>query len=540
MSTAPSPTASETEPANALDRFFEISKRGSTLGTEIRGGLVTFVTMAYIVILNPIILSGSADVDGNTLDFSAVGAATALTAGIMTILFGVITRLPFGFAAGLGINAFVAFSVVGQVTWPEAMALVMINGVVIVLLAVTGLRKMIFDAVPFQLKIAITVGIGLFIAFIGFVNSGFVTATGSASPPVGLGVGGSVATVPTVLFIVTLIITGILVARKVKGGLLIGLVSGTVLAVIVEAIWHLGAAAEGNAGGWGLTVPALSGVPFSLPDLSLVGAVDFGFDLSKVSLVAIVMIVFTLVFSNFFDAMGTMTGLAKEANLADEKGDFPRIKSALVVEGVGAIVGGGTSSSSSTVFIESGAGIGEGARTGFANVITGAMFLLAMFLTPLTSIVPTEIAAAALVIVGAMMMAQIKYIDLTDFSVLLPVFLTVTVMPLTYSIANGIGAGFVSWVLVQALSGKAKRISPLLWVVAVGFVLFFARGPIEALFGVAPIAAEVGVGGGLRGGRAPATDRGPLRVCGGLGVCRPPSPGMRKAPGWSPGPSRTA
>ena len=197
------------------------------------------------------------------------------------------------------------------------------------------------------------------------------------------------------------------------------------------------------------------------------------------------MIVFTLVFSNFFDAMGTMTGLAKEAGLANENGDFPRIKSALVVEGVGAIVGGGTSSSSSTVFIESGAGIGEGARTGFANLITGGMFLLAMFLTPLTSIVPTEIAAAALVIVGAMMMAQIKYIDLTEFSVLLPVFLTVTVMPLTYSIANGIGAGFVSWVLVQAFSGKARKISPLLWVVAAGFVVFFARGPIEALFGVA-------------------------------------------------------
>ena len=485
MTTAPSPTRSEVEPTNALDRFFEISKRGSTIGTEIRGGLVTFVTMAYIVILNPIILSGSADVAGNTLDFSAVGAATALTAGVMTILFGLITRLPFGFAAGLGINAFVAFSVVGQVTWPEAMALVMINGLAIVLLAATGLRKMIFDAVPFQLKIAITVGIGLFIAFIGFVNSGFVTSTGSASPPVGLGVGGSVATVPTVLFIVTLILTGILVARKVKGGLLIGLVSGTVLAVIVEAIWHLGAASDDNAGGWGLTVPTLTGAPFGLPDLSLIGAVDFSFDFSKVSLVAIVMIVFTLVFSNFFDAMGTMTGLAKEADLANENGDFPRIKSALVVEGVGAIIGGGTSSSSSTVFIESGAGIGEGARTGFANLITGGMFLLAMFLTPLTSIVPTEIAAAALVIVGAMMMAQIKYIDLTEFSVLLPVFLTVTVMPLTYSIANGIGAGFVSWVLVQAFSGKARRISPLLWIVAAGFVIFFARGPIEALFGVA-------------------------------------------------------
>lgn len=478
-------TDKPTESTSAFDRFFRISERGSTIGTEVRGGLVTFVTMAYIVILNPIILSGAADIDGNTLSFSALGAATALTAGVMTILFGLITRLPFAFAAGLGINAFLAFSVVGQVTWPEAMALVVINGLVIVLLAATGLRKLIFDAVPMQLKLAITVGIGLFIAFIGFVNSGFVTATGADSPPVGLGVGGSVATVPTVLFVVTLLLTGILVARKVKGGLLIGLVAGTVIAVVVEAIWHIGPkfTDDGvNPGGWSLTVPALTGSPFQLPDLSLVGAVDFGFDLGKVSIVTLIMLVFTLVFTNFFDAMGTMTGLAKEANLADAKGDFPSIKSALIVEGVGAVAGGLTSSSSNTVFIESGSGIGEGARTGFANVITGAMFLLAMFFTPLTEIVPTEIAAAALVVVGAMMMSQIRHIDLTDFAALLPVFLTVTVMPLTYSIANGIGAGFISWVLVKSLSGKAREIHPLLWVVAVGFVIYFARGPIEMLF----------------------------------------------------------
>ena len=479
-------TTSSTRPVSAFDRFFRISERGSTIGTEIRGGLVTFVTMAYIVILNPIILSGKPDVAGNTLDFAALGAVTALTAGVMTILFGLITRLPFAFAAGLGINAFLAFSVVGQVTWPEAMALVVINGLVIVLLAATGLRKLIFDAVPFALKIAITVGIGLFIAFIGFVNSGFVTSTGEASPPVGLGVAGSVATVPTLLFVITLVLTGILVALKVKGGILIGLVTGTVIAVIVEAIWHIGPmfTDDGvNPGGWSLTVPALTGSPFQLPDLSLVGAVDFGFDLGKVGIVTLIMLVFTLVFTNFFDAMGTMTGLAKEAGLADAKGDFPSIRSALIVEGVGAVAGGLTSSSSNTVFIESGSGIGEGARTGFANVVTGAMFLLAMFFTPLASIVPTEIAAAALVIVGAMMMSQIRHVDLTDFRVLLPVFLTVTVMPLTYSIANGIGAGFVSWVVVQALSGKVKTISPLLWVVAAGFLIYFARGPIEALFG---------------------------------------------------------
>jgi adenine/guanine/hypoxanthine permease len=472
MTTVPPPVSGPvaTEPKNAVDRFFEITQRGSTLGTEIRGGIVTFVTMAYIVILNPIILS-TPDVAGHTLPGGAVAAATALTAGVMTILFGLITRLPFAFAAGLGINAFLAFTVVGSVTWAEAMALVMINGVIIVLLAATGLRKLIFDAVPVQLKLAITVGIGLFIAFIGFVNAGFVTSTKQPSPPVDLGIGGSVASIPTLLFVITLLIGGVLIALRVKGAILIALVGGSVLAAVLNLIWPFGQ-------DFGFT-----GSVVGLPDLSLIGRVDFGFDLAKVGGVTLVMFIFTLLFSNFFDAMGTMTGLAKEADLADEKGDFPRIKSALVVEGVGAIVGGGTSSSSATVFVESGAGIGEGARTGLATTITGVLFLLAMFFTPLTALVPSAVAAAALVLVGAMMLSQIKNIDLGDFRVLLPVFLTVTVMPMTYSIANGIGAGFVSWIVVNALTGRARTIHPLLWVVGVGFVLFFARGPIEALLG---------------------------------------------------------
>ena len=472
MTTTTPPDSATTTPVSGLDRFFEITKRGSTVGAEVRGGLVTFVTMAYIVILNPIILS-TPDVGGTVLTGSAVATSTALTAGVMTILFGLVTRLPFAFASGLGINAFLAFSVVGQVTWGEAMALVVINGLIIVLLAATGLRKMIFDAVPVQLKLAITVGIGLFIAFIGFVNAGFVTSTTQASPPLDLGVGGSVASIATVMFIVTLLLSGVLIALRVKGGLLLGLIGGTVLSYLVNLIW------PGT-----LNLNPFGGSVFALPDLSLVGQIDFGFDFGKVGIVALVMIVFTLVFSNFFDAMGTMTGLAKEADLADAKGDFPRIKSALIIEGVGAVVGGATSSSSSTVFVESGSGIGEGARTGLANIVTGGLFLLAMFFTPLTSLVPGEVAAAALVLVGAMMLAQIKNIDFSDFRVLLPVFLTATVMPLTYSIANGIGAGFVSWVVVNALSGKAKKIHWLLWVVAAGFVVFFARGPIEALLGV--------------------------------------------------------
>ncbi len=477
--------AAENTSVSGLDRFFEITKRGSTIGREVRGGVVTFVTMAYIVILNPIILSSGVDVNGNMLGFAQLSAVTALAAGFMTILFGLVARLPFGFAAGLGINSFLAFSVVGHVTWAEAMGLVVINGLLIVLLAATGLRKMIFDAVPVQLKIAITVGIGLFIAFIGFVNAGF--ASPASGTPVQLGSNGSIATVPTLIFVVTLILTAILMALKVRGGMLIGLVSGTILAVIVEAIAKIGpkVGADGaiNPGGWGLSVPELPAQLVSLPDLSLIGQFDLLGSFTRIGYLAAIMFIFTLLFTNFFDAMGTFTGLAKEANLADEKGDFPRLKSALIVEGVGAVVGGATSSSSNTAFIESGAGIGEGARTGLANMVTGGLFLLAMFFTPLVSIVPTEVAAAALVIVGALMLAQIRHIDLTDFSILVPVFLTATVMPFTYSIANGIGAGFVSWVLMKLFTGKAREVSPLLWVVAAGFVLFFARGPIEALLG---------------------------------------------------------
>lgn len=468
----------------AVDRFFEISARGSTVATEIRGGIVTFIAMAYIIVLNPIILSGAADVAGHKLGFTQVSAVTALAAGVMTILFGVVARLPFAFAAGLGINSFLASSVVGSLTWPEAMGLVVINGLIIVALAVSGLRKLIFDAVPMPLKLAITAGIGLFILFIGLIDAGFVGSTGMPSPPLGLGVkgAGSITTIPTLIFVLTLLVTGILVARKVRGGILIGLIAGTVLAVVVEAIWHLGKAVD-KPGGWSLSVPALTGSPFAAPDLSLVGEFSLA-SFGRIGILAGIMLVFTLVFTNFFDAMGTFTGLSRQAGLADEQGNFPRLQSALVVEGAGAVVGGAVSASSNTVFIESGTGIGEGARTGLASLVTGGLFLAAMFLTPLAAIVPSEVAAAALVVVGALMASVLRDIDFDDFSVTLPVVLTVAVMPLSYSIANGIGVGFIAWVVLRSASGRAREISPLLWVVAVGFLLYFARGWIDTLVGM--------------------------------------------------------
>nr|WP_228514539.1 NCS2 family permease [Frondihabitans sp. VKM Ac-2883] len=472
-----------------LDRFFEITKRGSTWATEVRGGLVTFVTMAYIVILNPLILGGfsadqaAKDIAGNWLQNAQVGAVTALTAGVMTILFGLVARLPFGLAAGLGINSFLAVSVVKDVTWPEAMGLVVIEGLIIVILAATGLRTLIFKAVPQALKTAISVGIGLFIAFIGLVDAGFVRTSGEASPPVQLGIAGSVETLPTIVFVIGLVVIGVLVARKVRAAILIGIVVTTVIAIILNLIFKVPESLGTNPAGWNLNAPGLPTSIVSLPDLSLVGQFDLFGAFSRIGGVAATMLVFTLVFTNFFDAMGTMTGLARQAGVAAPDGTFPRLRPALIVEGIGAVAGGASSGSSNTVFVESASGVGEGARTGLASVVTGLLFVLAMFFTPLTQVVPLEVAAASLVVVGALMVSQIKDIVWTDFSVALPVFLTIIVMPLTYSISNGIGAGFISWVLLRSLSGKGKEISPLLWVVALGFVIYFARGPIQAWIG---------------------------------------------------------
>lgn len=467
-----------------IEKLFRVSERGSTVVRELRGGLVTFVTMSYIIVLNPLILGTGADGAGVTLGVAQVAAVTALAAGVMTLLFGVVANLPFAIATGLGINALVAATLAPMMTWPEAMGLVVIDGLVIVALAASGFRTAVFNAVPPSLKAAIAVGIGLFIAFIGLVDSGFVRRIPDAAGttvPVQLGSGNSIASWPTFVFVVGLLVTGVLVARGVRAGILLGVVITTVVAIVVEAVVHVGSSAT-NPAGWSLSVPTLPSSVVGLPDLSLVGAFSFG-AFSRLDVVTVVLLVFTLVLANFFDAMGTMTGLGKQAGLVGKDGQLPNVGRALVVEGVGAVVGGAVSSSSNTVFVESASGIAEGARTGLANVLTGLLFLLAMFLTPLYSIVPIEAAAPALVIVGALLIRQVTEIDFTEFRVALPAFLTIVVMPFTYSIANGIGAGLVSYVLLAAATGRARTVHPLMWVVAVAFVAYFAVRPLRALFG---------------------------------------------------------
>ncbi|AOW94985.1 MFS transporter [Rhodococcus sp. WMMA185] len=472
-----------------LDNYFKITERGSTVGTEIRGGVVTFVAMAYIVVLNPLILgsfspedaAAKTDVLGNILPVDQLAAVTALVAGLMSIIFGVVANYPFAIAAGLGINSLLAVTIAPQVTWPEAMGLVVIDGVIIVVLALTGFRTAVFNAIPPELKSAIAAGIGMFIAFIGLVDAGFVRRIPDAAGttvPVGLGINGSISSWPTVTFVFGLLLMGILVVRKVRGGLLIGIVVTTVFAAIIEAVAGVGPSLGVNPQGWNLSVPDAPNVLAELPDLSLVGEVSLFGAFTRIGVLAASLLVFTLVLANFFDAMGTMTGLGKEAGLTNENGNVPNIGRALVVEGAGAVVGGGASASSNTVFVESASGIAEGARTGLANVVTGVLFLAAMFLTPLYEVVPIEAAAPALVVVGAMMISQVRDIDFTKFSMALPAFLTIVVMPFTYSIANGIGVGFISWVALNAAGGGIRKIHPLMWIVSLLFVAYFAVDPI--------------------------------------------------------------
>nr|WP_203989747.1 NCS2 family permease [Sphaerisporangium rufum] len=460
------------------------------MSREIRGGLATFFTMAYIVVLNPLIIGTVKDADGQYLgDGSApntamVAAATALAAGLLTILMGIVGKVPFALAAGLGLNAFVAFGIASTMSWEDAMGLIVLEGIVITILVLTGFRTAVFHAIPNQLKTAISVGIGLFIALIGFVDSGFVRK--AAGTPLELGIGGALTSWPIFVFVLGLLATALLVARKVKGAILLGIVGTTVLAIIVEAIAKVGPSMAGkNPQGWSLVVPTMPGQVVGVPDLGLLGQFSLFGSFTKISAVLAVLFVFTLLITDFFDTMGTVVGVGGQAGLVAPDGTLPRTREILLVDSVAAVTGGAASTSSNTTYIESAAGVGEGARTGFASLVTGVLFLLAMFLSPLVEVVPYEAAAPALVVVGFLMMTAIREIDFNDYEIAIPAFLTIVLMPFTYSISNGIGAGFISYVLIKAVKGKAREVHPLLWLVTALFVVYFAIGPVKILLGLA-------------------------------------------------------
>jgi AGZA family xanthine/uracil permease-like MFS transporter len=464
-------------PASGLDGYFQITARGSTVAREVRGGLVTFFTMAYILALNPLIIGTAPDAEGNLLGglpyldgggqvlganvdatITLVAGATALVAGLMTILMGVVGRFPIGIAAGLGLNALLAF------------------------------RTAVFRAVPSSLRAGISIGIGLFIVFVGLVDGGIVTKP-AGTVPVQLGVNGSILGWPMLVFVLGLFAVAVLYARRVRGALLISIVGTTVVAVLIELAAKAGAKSAENPTGWALNVPSLNGV-ISLPDLSLIGDVDvfgafgpsFSGGFQPQLFFPLALLIFSLLLADFFDTMGTVVAVGAEGDLLDEQGTPPHLSSVLMVDSVAAAAGGLGSVSSNTSYVESVAGVGEGARTGLASVVTGIAFLLAMFFAPLVNIVPSEAATPALVFVGFLMMSQVTKIDFDDVEEGLPAFLTLVLMPFTFSITIGIGAGFISYVVLKVVRGKARALHPLMWVVAGAFVIYFASGAINLLW----------------------------------------------------------
>ena len=468
-----------------LDRYFGITARGSTVETEVRGGAATFFTMAYIVVLNPIILAGAADVTGAQLDFREVATSTALVAAVMSILMGVVGRFPLALAAGLGLNGVVAFTLASQMSWADAMGIVVLEGLIITLLVALGLRRAIFDAVPLALKQSISVGIGLFIAFIGFVDAGFIHRPEGGPVPVELGSGGRLVGWPTVVFCIGLLLTIVLVARRVRGGILIGIVVTTIVAMVIEAIVEVGPAVGGaGPSGWQLNVPTFPDDLVAAPEFGLLGAFSLFGSFQEVGVIAAILFVYTLLLADFFDTMGTVVGVGAEGGLLDEQGQVPNLNKVLLVDSVAAVAGGAASASSNTSYIESAAGVGDGARTGLASVVTGVLFLGALFLTPLFEIVPYEAASPALVVVGFLLATQVRQIPWDDYELAIPCFLTIILMPFTYSITNGIGAGFVSFAVLKLARGRGRDVHPLLFVIAAAFVVYFAIGPVEDWLGV--------------------------------------------------------
>ncbi|MEY4412148.1 MAG: hypothetical protein RL560_407 [Actinomycetota bacterium] len=484
-----------------LDSYFKISERGSTVAREVRGGLVTFFTMAYIVALNPLIIGLAKDADGKFIgggdapNLPLVAAMTALMAGILTILMGVVGNYPLALATGLGLNTFVAVGIASKMTWADAMGLVVLEGLIITVLVLTGFRTAVFKAVPAQLKIAISVGIGLFIALIGLVDAGFVRRTSSGPVPVTLGDGGTLVGWPIIVFAFGLFLTIGLMVKRTKAAILIGIVLATALAVIIETTLKIGPNFDGknvNPKGWGLNVPALPKDIVATPDFSLFGQFNLFGSLDRIPLITVILLVFTLLLSDFFDTVGTVTAIGHEAGLIDKDGNIPNNDRILLVDSIAAAAGGAGSISSNTSYIESASGVGEGARTGLASVVTGICFLLTTFLAPLVAIIPYEAATPALVIVGFLMMTQIKSIDWDDYGIAIPAFLTVILMPFTYNISVGIGAGFVTHVVIRYIQGRRKDVHPLLLLVSGLFMIYFLSTGSTPIFSKILLAAENG------------------------------------------------
>jgi adenine/guanine/hypoxanthine permease len=431
------------------------------------------MVMAYIVFVNPIILGyvGIPGLEGKGLPFAATLTATCLTAGVLSIAMGLFTNYPFVLAPGMGLNAVVAFELVAGrgLTWPQAVTVIVLEGVLITILVLTRFREAVMDAVPLPLKRAISVGIGLFIAFIGFFTGGFVVKPTSGPLPVGLG---SFTTLPIAVFVIGLVLTAAFTARRVRGGLLLGIVATTLLAIV----------ANGAFAGWkGFTTPGAAQIPASVlqwPDFSTVGRLDFGV-VARLGLVTATLVTFSVMLSDFFDTMGTIIGVGGQARFLDARGHLPGTRRVLLVDSLAAVAGGIANASSNTTYIESAAGVAEGARTGLAAVTVGVLFLAAMWFAPIAGVIPAQATAPALVLVGFYMMAIARDISWDDHEEAVPAFVTMLAMPFTWSITNGIGAGFLTYAIVKVATGKARQVHPLMYAVCGAFVLYFLEPLVE-------------------------------------------------------------
>lgn len=437
--------------SSALDRYFGVTASGSSVSTEIRAGLTTWLAMAYIIFVNPAILSNAIDVDQAQLV-----TVTALAAAFGTLLMGLWAKLPFALAPGMGLNAYFTFSVVlgSGMAWETALGAVFLSGILFLIISLTGLRKYILDAIPRYLKHAITAGIGLFLAIIGFQGTGLV-----GSSPTTMVTQGDWTSSTVLLSMFGLIVTGVLLIRKMKGSILVGIISTTVLAIVT------GAHVYGSDGA--SAFPGFNGiVGFTWPSdligaLDIVGALEYG----------ILGVIFTFLFVDFFDTAGTLIGLADKSGRIDDKGDIQAPRGAFGSDGAATAVGALLGTSSTTTYIESAAGIEDGARTGLASVTTGILFLLAMFLAPLSAVVPGVATAPALIVIGAMMMSGAIKVDWSEYRYSIPAFLAIVGMPFTFSITAGISLGLISHTLISAATGKAKDVHPVMYVLSILLIL---------------------------------------------------------------------
>jgi AGZA family xanthine/uracil permease-like MFS transporter len=461
--------ASVSEP---LRGYFRTVERRTTVATELRAGVTTFMVMAYVIFVNPAVLGhvGVPGLEGRGLPFAPTLTVTCLTAGLMSIAMGLLTNYPFALAPGMGLNAAVAFELVAArgLTWPQAMAVVLAEGAVITVLVLTRFRQAVLELVPLALKQAIGVGIGLFVSFIGFFNSGFVAKPAASPLPVGLG---SLSGIPVAVFVVGFLLSASLLARRIPGALLLGILGTTVLSILLNATLGGGTA-------FGGTAARLPPAVVQLPDFSTFGRVDFGF-VAALGITSAVLVTFSIMLSDFFDTMGTVIAVGGKAGFLDAQGRLPGARRVLLVDSLGAAFGGFANASSNTTYIESAAGVAEGGRTGLTAVTVGALFLVAMWFAPLASIVPPQATAPALIIVGFHMMGLARHVPWDDYEEAIPAFVTMVGMPFTWSITNGIGAGFVTWLAIKTAGGKAAHVHWMMWLVGAAFVLYFLLPLVE-------------------------------------------------------------